>query len=231
MEVMAVARGDLQELPLFKDLSAEDIKRFLRQTGATTKTYSRGTRVLKMYEPNANIGVVVEGAAQIVAEDRMGNETIGHRLEHGAIIGSTSAILNLEGSLTAVEALSEMKVLWIPYRALITAGPKLSRIHGVVMKNMLEAFCVKNILMMEKIEVLSHRSLRERVILYLMQREKRQKKTDGTIQVPGRVQLAKELECNRSALTREISNMKRDGIINCGRHWMQLNKDKIREEG
>ncbi len=228
---MAVVKFDLQDLPLFKDLSGDEVKRFLRQTGATTKSYSRGTRVLKMYESNANIGVVVEGSAQIVAEDRMGNETIGHRLEHGAIIGSTSAILNLEGSLTSVEALTDMKVLWIPYQALITAGPKLSRIHGVVMKNLLESFCIKNILMMEKIEVLSHRSLRERVILYLMQREKRQNSPDGSIKVPGRVQLAKELECNRSALTRELSNMKREGLINCGRHWMQLNKDKLREVG
>ena len=226
-----MAEDDLKGLLLFKDLSSEDTKKFLRQTGAITKNYSRGSRVLKMYEPNSNIGVVVEGAAQIISEDRMGNETLGHRLVRGAIIGSTSAILQLENNLTAVEALTDMKVLWIPYRALITAGPKLNRIHGVVMKNLLESFCHKNILMMEKIEVLSHRSLRERVILYLLQREKRQNKPDGTIQVPGRVQLSKELECNRSALTRELSNMKREGVINCGRHWMQLNKEKLHEMG
>lgn len=227
---MAVVKTDLQELPLFKDLSEDEVKRFVRQTGATIKTYPRGTRLLKMYEPNSNIGVVVEGTAQIVSEDRTGNETIGHRLEHGAIIGSTSAILNLENNLASVEALSELTVLWIPYRALITAGPKLSRIHGVVMKNMLEAFCVKNILMMEKIEMLSHRSLRKRVILYLLQNEKRNLREDGSVQVPGRVQLAKELECNRSALTREISNMKREGILNCGRHWMKLDKEKLADE-
>lgn len=225
-----MVRVDVKNLPLFKDLSVEEVKRFVKQTGATTKAYSKGARLLNMYEPNSNIGVVVEGTAQIVSEDRMGNETIGHRLESGAIIGSTSAILQLEGSLTAVEALTDMKVLWIPYHALITAGTKLNRIHGVVMKNMLEAFCIKNILMMEKIEVLSHRSLRERVILYLLQNEKRQQSKDDTIQVPGRVQLAKELECNRSALTREISNMKREGVLNCGRHWMKLNKDKLSDE-
>ena len=225
-----MAKVDLQDLPLFKDLSVEEVRRFLKQTGATTKSYAKGARLLKMYEPNSNIGVVIEGVAQIVSEDRMGNETIGHRLECGAIIGSTSAILQLEASLTAVEALTEMKILWIPYRALITAGPKLSRIHGIVMKNMLEAFCIKNILMMEKIEVLSHRSLRDRVILYLLQNEKRQGREDGSIQVPGRVQLAKELECNRSALTREISNMKREGVLTCGRHWMKLDKAKLADE-
>ena len=225
-----MVRMDVKDLPLFKDLSVDEVKRFIKQTGATTKVYPKGARLLNAYEPNPNIGVVVEGMAQLVSEDRMGNETVGPRIEHGAIIGSTSAILNLEGNLAAVEALSEIKVLWIPYQALITAGPKLSRIHGIVMKNMLEAFCVKHILMMEKIEVLSHRALRERVILYLLQSEKRQQREDGSIQVPGRVQLAKELECNRSALTREISSMKREGILNCGRHWMKLNKDKLNDE-
>ena len=228
---MAVAKTNLQSLPLFRDLSEDEVKRFLRQTGATTKSYARGARVLKMYEPNSNIGVVVDGAAQIVSEDRMGNETIGHRLDPGAIIGSTAAILHLECNLTSVVALSEIKVLWIPYQALLVAGPKLNRIHGIVMRNMLEAFCVKNILMMEKIEMLSHRSLRKRVILYLLQNEKRQRNEDGTVKVPGRVQLAKELECNRSALTREIGNMKRDGILTCGRHWMKLDKDKITDDG
>ena len=218
---------DIQDLPLFRDLTVEEVRRFLKQTGSSTKIYSRGIQLLKMYEANANIGVLMEGAAQLVSEDRMGNATIGHRLEPGSIIGSTSAILRLDGNPAAVEALSEVKVLWIPYRSLITIGPKLSRIHGIVMKNLLEALCIENTLMMEKVEVLSHRALRDRVILYLLQNEKRQAREDGSIQVPGRVQLAKELECNRSALTREISNMKREGILTCGRHWMKINKSKL----
>ena len=45
--------------------------------------------------------------------------------------------------------------------------------------------------------------------------------------MPGRVQLAKELECNRSALTREISAMRAEGMLDCGADWMQLDKDKI----
>lgn len=50
------------------------------------------------------------------------------------------------------------------------------------------------------------------------------------VRVPGRVQLAKELECNRSALTREIGLMKEQGILACGPDWMQLNEERIREE-
>ena len=224
-EKMQLVHLDLQELPLFRDISAAEVDRFIENTGAIIKRYERGSRFLKAYEANSNIGVIVEGEAQVLSEDRFGNEAISHNLERGAMLGSTSAILPKIPYTTNIEALTDVLVLWVPYRALLTAGPKLGRTHGIVMKNLLEAFCRKNLLMMEKIELLSQKTLRERLILYLLQRERRQNREK--VHVPGRVQLAKELECNRSALTREISAMRAEGMLDCGADWMQLDKDKI----
>ena len=115
--------------------------------------------------------------------------------------------------------------MWIPYRSLLIAGPALGRIHGIVMKNFLETFSRKNVLMMQKVELLSQKNLREKIILYLLQRERRQE--TEFVRVPRRVQFAKELECNRSALTREIAQMQADGLVECGDGWMRLNKDKL----
>ncbi len=224
-EKMQLVHLDLQELPLFRDISAAEVDRFIENTGAVIKRYERGSRFLKAYEANSNIGVIVEGEAQVLSEDRFGNEAISHNLERGAMLGSTSAILPKVPYTTNIEALTDVLVLWVPYRALLTAGPKLGRTHGIVMKNLLEAFCRKNLLMMEKIELLSQKTLRERLILYLLQRERRQNREK--VHVPGRVQLAKELECNRSALTREISAMRAEELLDCGADWMQLDKDKI----
>ena len=224
-EKMQLVHLDLQELPLFRDISAAEVDRFIENTGAVIKRYERGSRFLKAYEANSNIGVIVEGEAQVLSEDRFGNEAISHNLERGAMLGSTSAILPKVPYTTNIEALTDVLVLWVPYRPLLTAGPKLGRTHGIVMKNLLEAFCRKNLLMMEKIELLSQKTLRERLILYLLQRERRQNREK--VHVPGRVQLAKELECNRSALTREISAMRAEGMLDCGADWMQLDKDKI----
>jgi CRP-like cAMP-binding protein len=95
----------------------------------------------------------------------------------------------------------------------------------MVMRNQLEPFCRKNVMMMEKIELLSQKTLRERLILYLLKREGRYQSVQ--VKVPGRVQLAKEIECNRSALTREIAAMKTEGMLTVGEDWLQLNKDKI----
>ena len=46
------------------------------------------------------------------------------------------------------------------------------------------------------------------------------------VHIPGRIQMAKELECNRSALTRELSIMKAEGIISFEDDWMQLCVEK-----
>lgn len=218
---------DMQELPLFRELTPAEVERFLTSTEAEVKRYGKGARILRAYQPNAQIGVVVEGVAQVVAEDRFGNEAVGHALHRGDMMGSSSAILPKVRCHTSVEALSDVLVLWVPYRALLVAGPRLGRIHGIVMKNLLEAFCRKNVLMMEKIEVLSQKTLRERLILYLWQQMERQQ--TKRVEVPGRIQLAKELECNRSALTREIGAMQAAGLLSCGADWMLLHEEKAAE--
>ncbi len=221
---------ELRGVPLFKDLLPAEIEQFMKFTGTTVRHYPRGERILEAFTPNANIGVVINGEAQILALDRLGNETVGHSLESGAMFGTTSAILSEDSIATSVRLTTDATVMWLPYRALLVAGPKLGRIHGIVMKNLLETFSRKNVLMMQKIELLSQKTLRERMILYLLQRERRQ--NTEQVRVPGRVQLAKELECNRSALTREISQMQADGLVECGEHecgehWMRLNKKKL----
>lgn len=217
--------ADFQTVPLFKGLTTLEVEKFIKCTGTTFKSYPRGERILEAFAPNANIGIIVTGEAQILSLDWLGNETVGHSIESGAIFGTVSAILGEDLIATSVRLTADSTVMWIPYRSLLIAGPLLGRIHGVVMKNLLEAFSNKNVLMMQKVELLSQKTLRERVILYLIQREKRQ--MSEWIKVPGRVQLAKELECNRSALTREIAQMQLKGLVEVDGRRMKLNKAKI----
>lgn len=224
---MQIYNLELQEIPLFRDISAEEIDRFIVSTGAMVKRYGKGIRILKAYEANADIGVVVEGQAQVIAADRFGNETVSHTLERGALFGSTSAILptTQPGNNTSIDTLSDVIVLWVPYCSLTAVEPELGRIYSIVMKNLLEILCRRNVRMMEKIALLSQKTLRERLILYLLQHEVRQE--TEKVSVPGRVQLAKGLECNRSALTREIAAMKKDGMLTIGENWLRLHKEKI----
>ena len=165
--VMELCGADLMGLPLFKDLSEKEIDQFLQATGVQIKTYGKKERILRAYEKNNCIGVIVEGEAFVITEDRFGNESISHQLQRGSMFGSTSAILPVT-NISSIETITPTTAILVTYHDLITVGPRLGRIHGVVMKNLLEAFSRKNFLMMQKVELLTQKSLRERIILYLL---------------------------------------------------------------
>ena len=59
-KAMQVYNLDLQELPLFRDVSPEEVERFITATGATIERVGKGKRILEAYEENHNIGVIVE---------------------------------------------------------------------------------------------------------------------------------------------------------------------------
>ena len=48
--------------------------------------------------------------------------------------------------------------------------------------------------------------------------------------MPGRLQFARELSCNRSALTREVRAMEDDGLLVTGEGWMRLDHAQLEEE-
>lgn len=219
-------KSNWSEIYFFNGLSNEEIEKFINSTHSKIKKHSKGERVIKAFNPNFHIGILISGTAQIISLDRFGNETIGHNLSKGSILGITSAVLGESALSVSIELTSDSEILWIPYQSLLVSGSTLGRIHGLVMKNFLESFCKKSVLMMQKIELLSQKSLREKIIVYLIQREKNQQ--SEKVSVPGRVQLAKELECHRSALTRELAQMQSEGLISCSENWICLNKEKVK---
>ena len=70
----------------------------------------------------------------------------------------------------------------------------------------------KNVQLMHKIEIISKKTLREKIMTYLQQQSIEQSSKHFTISL-GRLELAEYLCADRSALTRELSYMQKDGLI------------------
>ena len=79
----------------------------------------------------------------------------------------------------------------------------------------------KNRDLMRKVEVVSKRSIREKLLAYLSI----QAQVQGTryVELPlGRVELAEYLCVDRSALTRELVKMREDGLIDYDRNCFRM---------
>lgn len=93
----------------------------------------------------------------------------------------------------------------------------------IILENMVRLLADKNIRDMYKLEALSKHGLRERIMTHL--KIMRQKKGTDIFDISmTQQQLAQYLCVNRSALSFELNNMKRDGLINFNRSRFQILK-------
>ena len=80
------------------------------------------------------------------------------------------------------------------------------------MSNLLALMAEKNCLLTEKIRYLTQRSTRQKIVLYLS--DLARKKGKATFSLPfNRQQMADFLSVDRSALSAELSKMKKEGLI------------------
>ena len=79
----------------------------------------------------------------------------------------------------------------------------------------------KNVQLMQKIEVISKKTLREKILAYLRSQSPEDSSRRFTIPL-GRLELADYQCADRSALTRELTHMKTEGLI-----WYEKNEFQL----
>ena len=79
--------------------------------------------------------------------------------------------------------------------------------------------------MNDRIQILSKPTLRDKIVTFLSQASRRA--GSGTVRIPlDREGLAAFLGCERSALSRELSRMQKDGLITYRKNLFILHKDE-----
>ena len=212
---------DFQALPIFSGVDRGEAALFVRQVGGYVQSFLKGERISYTHGDTPRIGVVLEGIVQVLLTDPYGNEVLAYELKEGSLFGNVWAVVGTDVcSSVMLEMRTPASVLWLPYREMEKVCGETGGVHRLVARNLFSILSRMMFTMIQKIEVLSQHTLRGRLKLYLIQQEKAQ--GGHRVHVPGRVQLAKILECNRSALTREIGRMEDEGALTCGDGWMEL---------
>ena len=93
--------------------------------------------------------------------------------------------------------------------------------HQQLIENMVRIIADKNRDLMRKIEVVSKKSLREKILAYLSVQA--QQNEARYFEIPlGRLELADYLCADRSALTRELARMRDDGLIDYDKNMFRI---------
>ena len=202
----------LQSTPLFKGIKTEDLDSLFTCLGARQTTYAKDEFIFFNGNMVNSIGIVLTGRVQVIKEDIFGNRAILNDLGPGAVFGESFVCSETYTLTVSVLAAEDAAVLFIPFDRVMHICPSACRFHNAVIKNMVEMLAYKNVKLIEKLEITTKHSLREKILTYLSQLA--QEQTSATVISPlGRIDLADFLGADRSSLTRELNRMKADGLI------------------
>lgn len=202
----------LREIPLFAGIGDGEFPALLACVGARRESYRKGDFIFLNGNLVDTIGIVLSGRAQIVKEDVFGNRAILNDLGPRAVFGE-SFVCGGSFTLTmSVQAAHDSEILFLPFDRVMHICPSACGFHNTLIRNMVQMIAKKNIHLMEKLEITTKHSLREKILAYLSQLSQEQGSTTVTSPL-GRVDLADFLGADRSSLTRELNGMQRAGII------------------
>ena len=213
----------LQEVdsPLFHGIQPEDRRTMLGCIGYHVGTFRRGDIVGFEEENMKYIGIVLSGAVDMVKEDLWGNKTMLVRIGRNEVFGETFACGSDTLSVVTFLVSEDAKVLFLPFNRVMHSCTMACQFHHRLIENMVRVIADKNRDLMRKVEVVSKRTIREKLLAYLSLQAQTQ--NSRYFEIPlGRVELAEYLCVDRSALTRELAKMKDEGLIDYDRNCFRL---------
>ena len=207
--------------PLFAGIGSEDMEGILGCIGYHVREYAKGEIIAFEEETINHVGVVMEGAVDMVKEDVWGNRTMLLRSYREDIFGETFACGEDSLSVVTFVAAQDCRVLFLSFCRVMHTCTHACVFHQTLIENMVRIIARKNRELMRKVEVVSKKTLREKILAYLSIQSQSQGKKQFEIPL-GRVEWAEYLCADRSALTRELAKMKEEGLIDYQKNQFEI---------
>ncbi|MEA4912132.1 MAG: Crp/Fnr family transcriptional regulator [Oscillospiraceae bacterium] len=198
----------LSRCPLFAGADAQSVLRLLRAMDARAQQHEDGAVLLRQGQENGRIFIVALGVAvgeHITAD---GRAVIVNEMAPGDVFGD---VLSGSGARSPVQvtARGAGRIISFSLADIFAPCPDCRGVQELLLRNLIGTLSEKYFALNRRVELLLKRTLRARAAAYLLQFD-----TGGRFIVPhSREEQSRFLGCERSALSRELSNMRRDGLI------------------
>lgn len=206
--------------PLFEGIHIQEILIILNRLKAAVKRYNKGDLLFSAGSPVKEMGIVLEGQIRIIKVGSL-RSTSSVMASQGDLFGETLAGADCEHSPLSALALSGSSVLWIRVAQMLDMCDQSFPPHVRLIRNYVKILADNALQMTSQLEILSKRTTRQKILAYLWEQAalNRTKK----FQIPlNRLGLADYLCVDRSAMTRELAKMQKEGLIKFNRNTFEI---------
>ena len=157
----------------------------------------------------ARVRTVRKGEFLVLAQDEVRYMAV---IRSGGLFGETFVCGTVLQSIVTFQAVKNTKFLVLPFHKVLHVCTNACPFHFQLIENMLRLMADKNAQLLEKLEVISKKTLRKKLLTYFSFQSEQAGSQTFTIPMT-RTQLADYLCADRTAVARELSHMKADGLI------------------
>lgn len=208
-----LSKQELEISPLFQDISYEEYSSLLTCFQAVQKSFRSDDLIYDFSSPkNDVVGIVERGNAALIRIDEEGVATVMEELGPGGVFGRTLAFAGSGGDSLQVVCRTSCDVLFIDYPHILKRCEHACNHHSVLVQNMLRLMSDKAQALSQRVDVLSRRSIREKLLCYFRQLSERA--GSNTFTLPFSLStLADYIATDRSAMMRELKRLREEGAI------------------
>lgn len=205
----------IREQALFRGFSPEELREVLEELGGCTVSFEKGDSLNSLMDrqsPTA-LACILSGWALLLKYDALGNQAILDFAMPGYLLGCYKVLTGADFSAIRISATSPGRMLCFNGEKLLRAESAashllLSRLNG----NILTMLAERSWRLLKKADIVSCHSLREKILSFLD--SQRECYHSSSFEIPlDRQGLADYLYVNRSALSRELSKLRDEGLI------------------
>ena len=201
----------LEKCTLFSDLREETIKKELLPHGQLRRI-PKGSYLLLPQERLDRFGVLLSGRIHTMHIFMDGSYSIMDSLDKGEVFGADLICTRSRISPYHAVAAENSRLLTFPCSLLLAPGALAENTRQQILSRLLTLISNFNMQKEYRLAILSRKGLRERIMTYLSMQASKRHTNSFTIPF-SREEMASFLCVNRSALSHELSLMKKEGLI------------------
>ena len=204
---------------LFTNISPKNKGKLLRSLMSHSVVYPKGVNILSNIQRDDFIGIVEAGSLEIIFNDYNGNSVVLDELEKNDIFGNLISSINSEDAECITK--EPTRITYIDYNNIINSEIIKNDYYIIFVKNLLKILADTMNQKNERIEILTKRTIRDKLLEYF--RLLSIKKGSKIFTIPRTyIDLAAYLCVDRSAMTRELKYLKTEGFIKVSGKRVQL---------
>ena len=194
----------------FENLTNTQVNKLYKLLGVHVYKYDKNEEILPTIRKNNIIGIIIQGSAKIECIEYNGNENLIENLHKDSVFGTHISGINSDDYQIISKEKTEVVV--IDYSMLLNSKNQNYIYFNIFLSNLFDIINIKLKEKNERIRILEKKQIREKLLEYFDIEYK--KNHSKVIQLPFSLKdLADYMAINRSAMFRELKNLKEDKFI------------------